>query len=78
MRKGACTATTITNFLIVKALSSYCAILGCASLNSLKAITSTHQAEAGVGEVRGEQALVRECYIQKLKLEGSDVHTVKD
>lgn len=58
-----CTAPTMIDFLVLMAPSSYKAILGRPTLNSLKAITSTHHLkmkfpiEAGVGEVQGEQTL---------------------
>lgn len=56
--KGLYTTTTKTNFLVDKAPSSYNAILGCLTLNSLNAVTFTYHlkmkflTEADVGEVR--------------------------
>ncbi|XP_042944821.1 uncharacterized protein LOC122278703 [Carya illinoinensis] len=79
---GAQTATTMTDFLVVKALSSYNAILGRPTLNHLKAVTSTYHLkmkfpiDGGVGETRGEQALARECYVQELKKVKKEVCTV--
>lgn len=73
---GSHTTTTKINFLVVKTHSFYNNIIGRPTLNSLKAITSTHQlmikfsTEIGIGEVCGEQVLVRECYIQELKGRG--------
>ncbi|XP_042969034.1 uncharacterized protein LOC122301710 [Carya illinoinensis] len=67
------TATTMTDFLIVKAPSYYNAILRRPTLNHLRAVTSTYHlkmkfpTDGGVGEARGEQALARECYVQELK-----------
>ncbi|KAG6692471.1 hypothetical protein I3842_10G115500 [Carya illinoinensis] len=66
-------AMTMTDFLVMKAHSSYNAILGRSTLNNLKAVTSTNHLkikfpiEIGIGEVRGEQILARECYIRELK-----------
>lgn len=66
----------MTNFLVVKATSSYDAILGRPMLNSLRTMTLTYYLkmkfpmEKGVGEVRGEQVLARECYVQELKTKG--------
>ncbi|XP_040988731.1 uncharacterized protein LOC121236339 [Juglans microcarpa x Juglans regia] len=63
----------MTNFLVVKSPSSYNAIIGCPTLNNLKAITSTYHlkvkflAEVGVSKIRDEQTLAQECYVQELK-----------
>lgn len=68
MGQGDSMVTTTTNFLVVKAPSSYNAILGRLALNSLKVVISTYHLkmkfpiEASVGKVRGEQILKRECY----------------
>ncbi|XP_042958056.1 uncharacterized protein LOC122293571 [Carya illinoinensis] len=70
---GTRTATTMTDFLVVKAPSSYNAILGRPTLNHLRAVTSTYHlkmkflTDGGVGEARGEQTLARECYVQELR-----------
>ncbi|XP_041004043.1 uncharacterized protein LOC121249400 [Juglans microcarpa x Juglans regia] len=67
--KGLCAATTMIDFLVVKAPSSNIPILGRMTLNSLKAVTSTYHhkmkslIEAGVREVQGKRALARECYV---------------
>ncbi|XP_042954683.1 uncharacterized protein LOC122291102 [Carya illinoinensis] len=59
--KGPYTTTTMIDSMVIKAPSSYNAILGHPTLNHLKAITSTyHQKikfliEEGVGQVHGEQ-----------------------
>ncbi|XP_042952216.1 uncharacterized protein LOC122289297 [Carya illinoinensis] len=78
---GVQTATTMTDFLIVKAPSSYNAILGRPTLNHLRAVTSTYHlkmkfpTDGGMGEARGEQALARECYVQELKKVKKEVCT---
>lgn len=59
----------MADFMVVKTHSSYNAIIGWPTLNSLKAATSTYDlkmkfsTKAGVSEVGGEQALARECYV---------------
>ena len=56
------------DFLVVDCLSSYNVIIGRPTLNRWKAATSTYclkvkfPIDNGVGEVRGDQILARECY----------------
>ena len=56
------------DFLVVDCLSSYNVIIGRPTLNRWKAATSTYclkvkfPTENGVGEVKGDQVLDRECY----------------
>ena len=56
------------DFLVVDCLSSYNVIIGRLTLNRWKAATSTYflkvkfPIDNGVGEVRGDQILARECY----------------
>ena len=67
--------TKEVTFLVVDYLSTYNAILGRPTLNSWKAVTSTYHlmikfpTEYGVGELRGNQIAVRECYIAMLEME---------
>ena len=62
-------------FLVVDCSSAYNAILGCLTLNSWKAITSTYHlmikfpTEYEVGEVRGDQVAMCECYIAMLEMD---------
>ena len=62
-------------FLGVDYSSTYNAILGRPTLNSWKAVTSTYHLmikfpmDYGVGELRGNQVVVRECYIAMIKME---------
>ena len=56
------------DFLIVDCPSTYNIILGRPTLNKLRAVTSTYYLKVkfptahGVGEIKGDQGLVRECY----------------
>ena len=56
------------NFLVVDCPSSYNVIIGQPTLNKWKAATSTYclkikfLMDNGVGEVKGDQVLARECY----------------
>ena len=67
--------TREVTFLVVDCLSAYNAILGCPTLCSWKAVTSTYHLmikfpkKYGVGELLGDQATARECYIAMIDLE---------
>nr|POE49921.1 transposon ty3-g gag-pol polyprotein [Quercus suber] len=62
-------------FLVVDCSSAYNGILGWPTLNSWKAATSTYHlmikflTDYGIGELRGNQATARECYIVMLEME---------
>lgn len=62
--KAPYTASTMADFIVVKAPSSYNAILEGSDVDlSPKMKFSTPQ---GLGEIWGKQVLVRECYMQEL------------
>ena len=67
--------TKDVTFLVVNCPSAYNAILGRPTLNSWKVVTSTYHlmikfpTEYGVGEVRGDQVAVHECYIAMLEMD---------
>ena len=66
--------TKDATFLVIDYSSAYNAILGCPSLNSWKAMTSTYHliikfpTDYEVGEARGDQVAVHECYIAMLEM----------
>ena len=68
-----CQETMTTRFLVVDAPSSYNMLLGRPSLNAIKAIPSTYHmmvkfpTVSGVGMVRGDQQVARECYSASMK-----------
>ena len=68
-----CQATTTARFLIVDASSAYNMLLGRPSLNAIKAIPSTYHmmikfpTVSGVGMVRENQRVARECYSASMK-----------
>ena len=68
-----CQATTTTKFLIVDAPSAYNMLLGKPSLNAIKAIPSAYHmmikfpTVSGIGMVRGDQRVARECYSASMK-----------
>ena len=67
--------TKDVTFLVIDCSSAYNAILGCPTLNSWKAVTSTYHlmikfpTKYGVGEVRWDRVVVRECYIVILEMD---------
>ena len=73
-----CQATTIARFLILDAPSAYNMLLGRPSLNAIKAIPSAYHMMIkfptihGVGMVRGDQRVDRECYTASMKQKAVD------
>ena len=76
--KPPCQATTTARFLIVDAPSAYNMLLGRPSLNAIKAIPSAYHmiikfpTMHGVGMVRGDQRVARECYTASMKQKAVD------
>ena len=68
-----CQATTTARFLIVDVPSAYNVLLRRPSLNAIKAIPSAYHmvikfpTTNGVGMVRGDQRMARECYSASMK-----------
>ena len=73
-----CQATTTARFLIVDAPSAYNMLLGRPSLNAIKSIPSAYHmmikfpTVSGVGMVRGDQRVARECYSASMKQKAVD------
>ena len=73
-----CQATTTARFLIVDAPFAYNMLLGRPSLNAIKAIPSAYHmmikfpTESGVGMVRGDQRVAKECYSASVKQKAVD------
>ena len=73
-----CQATTTARFLIVDAPSAYTMLLGRPSLKAIKAIPSAYHMIIkfptihGVGMVRGDQRVARECYTTSMKQRAVD------
>ena len=73
-----CQATTTARFLIIDAPSAYNMLLGRPSLNAIKAIPSAYHMIIkfptihGVGMVRGDQRVARECYTASMKQRAVD------
>ena len=68
-----CQATTTVRFLVVDTPSAYNMLLGRPSLKAIKAIPSAYHmmikfpTVSGVGMVRGDQRVARECYSASMK-----------
>jgi hypothetical protein len=68
-------ATKKVNFLVVDCPSDYNVIIGRPTLNRLRAVTSTYHllvhfpTENGIGEMKGDQAMARECYLTTVNAE---------
>ena len=73
-----CQATTAMKFLIVEASSTYNMLLGRPSLNAIKSIPSAYHmmikfpTTGGVGMVRGDQRVARECYSASINQKAVD------
>ena len=69
--------TVWQDFIVVDCPSPYNAILGHPTLGRTRAITSTYHLKmkflisVGVGEVRGDQKVARQCFISAMKIEPS-------
>ena len=76
-----CQATNTVRFIIVDAPSAYNMLLGRSSLNAIKAIPSAHHMMikfptiSGVGIVRGDQRVARECYSASVKKKANRYNT---
>ena len=72
------------DFLVVDCPSSYNVIIGRPTLNKWKSAISTYclkvkfPTENGVGEVRGDQVLARECYQAVLAARENHTWTIKE
>ncbi|GFY95426.1 hypothetical protein Acr_10g0008110 [Actinidia rufa] len=66
--------TVWQDFIVVDCPSPYNAILGRPTLGEIKAITSTYHLKmkfptlTGIGEVKGDQKVARQCFISSMKL----------
>ncbi|GFZ00594.1 hypothetical protein Acr_14g0002290 [Actinidia rufa] len=69
--------TVWQDFIVVDCPSPYNAILGRPTLGGIKAITSTYHLNVkfptptGIGEIKGDQKVARQCFISAMKVETS-------
>ena len=70
-------AVQMLNFVLIKASTTYNAILGRTGLHAFKAIASTYHLKIkfptknGVGEEKGDQKMARSCYVIALRHDGA-------
>ncbi|KAK3026486.1 hypothetical protein RJ639_041783 [Escallonia herrerae] len=72
------------DFVVVRVPSAYNAILGRTSLNQLKAVVSTYHmkmkfpTEHGIGEVKGDQVVARQCYMASCRTKSNETIIIED
>ncbi|KAL8104641.1 hypothetical protein AgCh_028751 [Apium graveolens] len=69
-------ATQMLDFVVVKASSTYNAIMGRTGIHAFKAVPSSYHSvmkfltRDGIGEERGDQKMARSCYVASLRADG--------
>ncbi|KAK3028738.1 hypothetical protein RJ639_037761 [Escallonia herrerae] len=77
-------AKLMLDFVVVRVPSAYNAILGRTALNQLRAVVSTYHmkmkfpTENGVGEVKGDQAVARQCYMASCRNRANETLMIED
>ncbi|KAK3040370.1 hypothetical protein RJ639_026775 [Escallonia herrerae] len=77
-------AKLMLDFVVVRVPSAYNAILGRITLNQLKAVVSTYHMkikfpmENGVGEVKGDQVVARQCYMASCRNRANETLMIED
>ncbi|KAK3024809.1 hypothetical protein RJ639_044119 [Escallonia herrerae] len=77
-------AKLMLDFVVVRVPSAYNAILGRTSLNQLRVVVSTYHmkmkfpTENGVGEVKGDQAVARQCYMASCQNRANETLVIED
>ncbi|GFZ12755.1 hypothetical protein Acr_23g0011400 [Actinidia rufa] len=75
--------TVWQDFIVVDCPSPYNAILGRPTLGGIKAITSTYHLKlkfptpTGIGKIKGDQKVARQCFISAMKVETSSIPTTQ-
>ena len=76
MGQEPCEVTQMLNFLVIKVVTSYNAILGIMGINTFQVVASTYHlkikfpAKNGIGMEKGDQTLAQICYIAALRADG--------
>ncbi|KAK3014108.1 hypothetical protein RJ639_010287 [Escallonia herrerae] len=77
-------ANFMLDFVVVKVPSAYNAILGRPALNQLQAVVSTYHLkmnfpiEHGIGEVKGDQTIARQCYVTSCRSKNKETLIIED
>ncbi|KAK2999689.1 hypothetical protein RJ639_023941 [Escallonia herrerae] len=77
-------AKLMLDFVVVRIPSAYNAILGRTALNQLRAVVSTYHmkmkfpTENGVGEVKGDQVVARQCYMASCRNRANETLMIED
>ncbi|KAK2999841.1 hypothetical protein RJ639_023777 [Escallonia herrerae] len=77
-------AKLMLDFVVVRVPSAYNAILGRTALNQLRAVVSTYHmkmkfpTENGVGEVKGDQVVARQCYMASCRNRANETLMIED
>ncbi|KAK3041885.1 hypothetical protein RJ639_002167 [Escallonia herrerae] len=77
-------AKLMLDFVVVRVPSAYNAILGRTALNQLRVVVSTYHmkmkfpTENGVGEVKGDQAVARQCYMASCRNRANETLMIED
>ncbi|KAK3035115.1 hypothetical protein RJ639_032617 [Escallonia herrerae] len=77
-------AKLMLDFVVVRVPSAYNAILGRTALNQLRAVVSTYHmkmkfpTENGVGEVKGDQVVARQCYMASCRNRANEALMIED
>ncbi|KAK3037910.1 hypothetical protein RJ639_031801 [Escallonia herrerae] len=77
-------AKLMLDFVVVRVPSAYNAILGWTTLKQLRAVVSTYHmkmkfpTENGVGEVKGDQAVARQCYMASCRNIANETLMIED
>ncbi|KAK3019375.1 hypothetical protein RJ639_003955 [Escallonia herrerae] len=77
-------AKLMLDFVVVRVPSAYNAIWGRTALNQLRAVVSTYHmkmkfpTENGVGEVKGDQVVARQCYMASCRNRANETLMIED
>ncbi|KAK2998958.1 hypothetical protein RJ639_023927 [Escallonia herrerae] len=77
-------AKLMLDFVVVRVPSAYNAILGRTALNQLRAVVSTYHMkmkfpmENGVGEVKGDHVVARQCYMASCRNRANETLMIED
>ncbi|KAK3041765.1 hypothetical protein RJ639_000281 [Escallonia herrerae] len=77
-------ANLMLDFVVVKVPSAYNVILGRPAFNQLQAVVSTYHLkmkfpmEQGIGEVKGDQTVARQCYVTSCRSKNKEAFIIED